>query len=56
LLEIQAPARHVTCSFTVTAQPESNANKRNDRQSNGDYVICPQRHRTEKVKQTPNYD
>jgi hypothetical protein len=43
-------------SFTVTALPESNANKHKDHYANSDYVVCPQRHRTEKVEQTSNYD
>ena len=40
----------------ITAQSETNANKRKDRKANSDYVICPQRHRTEKVEQTPSHD
>ena len=38
---VQAPARHVTRSFTVTAQPNSKANKRKDDQTNGDYIVRP---------------
>jgi hypothetical protein len=48
--------RDVTRSFAVAALPESNANKRKDRQANSDYVVCPQRHWTEKVEQTSNHD